>query len=179
MAQWRTIMSVVHRHKWQLCSLQVFKSAMMFTNVHWHKWQLCSLPIFKGAMIYTRDQKVVNGLSVLCPLYTTCVITSNAILWVLSFPCYDWEFWENRQCYRWTGWVSEIYHLKFKDCREVTNYFRGTYWIYPNSIKKNRRMSTCKHQDLNCLTYAQKFPRSLPIYNMSARTHTSALTQHQ
>jgi hypothetical protein len=37
--------------------------------------------------------------------------------------------------------------LKFKTGRNITNHFRGMYRMNPNSIKKNRRMSTCNRWD--------------------------------
>ena len=34
--------------------------------------------------------------------------------------------------------------VEVQDYRKITDHFRGIYRIYPNSMKKNRRMSTCK-----------------------------------
>jgi hypothetical protein len=53
-----------------------------------------------------------------------------------------------------------------QDCRNITDHFRGIYRIYPNFIKENRRMSTCKPVGLAnarmiSTDYAQKSPRSL------------------
>jgi hypothetical protein len=45
----------------------------------------------------------------------------------------------------------EKYRVKVEVCRKSTNHFRGIYRIYPNSIKKNRRMSTCHQLDLQTL----------------------------
>jgi hypothetical protein len=55
--------------------------------------------------------------------------------------------------------------MKFKDCRKITDRFRGIYGMYPNLIKENRRMSTRNWLDLPntriSTDYAQKSPPSL------------------
>ena len=55
--------------------------------------------------------------------------------------------------------------VEVQDCTKITDHYRGIYRIYPNLIKQNRRMSTCKWMDLQTLgsrpVNAQQFPRSL------------------
>ena len=55
--------------------------------------------------------------------------------------------------------------VEVRDCKKITNHFRGICRIYPILIKENRMMSTCNRLDLkNTRTstdYAQKSLRSL------------------
>ena len=41
--------------------------------------------------------------------------------------------------------------VEVEDFRIITHHFRGTYKIYPNSIKGNQRISTCNWLDLQAL----------------------------
>jgi hypothetical protein len=51
---------------------------------------------------------------------------------------------------------------EFQDCRRITDHFRGMYRIYPNLMKKNRRMSTCNWLDLQTLGSQPVMPTNLP-----------------
>jgi hypothetical protein len=51
---------------------------------------------------------------------------------------------ENRQLVTGAPVEFEIYPVTVQNCRNITNHFRGIYRIYPNLIKENQRMSTCK-----------------------------------
>ena len=45
----------------------------------------------------------------------------------------------------------EKWPVEVKDCRKITDHFRGNYRIYPNLLKENRRMPTCNRFDLQTL----------------------------
>ena len=63
---------------------------------------------------------------------------------------------ENRQLV--TDEVVEV-----EDCRKITNHFTGIYRLYPNSIKENRRMSTCNRLELQTLgSQPVTTPKNLP-----------------
>jgi hypothetical protein len=52
--------------------------------------------------------------------------------------------------------------VEVQDCGKMTNHFRGIYRIYPNVIKKNRRMSTCNQMDLQTLGSQPIMPKIFP-----------------
>ena len=55
-----------------------------------------------------------------------------------------------------------------QDCRKITDHCRGIYRIYyPNSIKGNRRMSTCNRLDLQTLGSQLHMPKNLPPITVS------------
>ena len=49
-----------------------------------------------------------------------------------------------------------------QDCRRITGHFGGICRIYPNLIKENRRVSTCKWLDLQTLGSQPIMPKNLP-----------------
>ena len=55
---------------------------------------------------------------------------------------------ENRQIITDEPVEFEKQPIEVQDCRKIANHFRGFHKIYPNIIKKNRRMSTCNRLDL-------------------------------
>ena len=71
---------------------------------------------------------------------------------------------ENRQL------VADMNRLSLRNesvevqyCRKITDHFRGIYRIYPNLMKKNRRMSTCNRLDLQTLgSQPIIMPKNLP-----------------
>ena len=53
--------------------------------------------------------------------------------------------------------------VEFQDCRKITDHFRGIYRIHPNSVKENRRLSTCNRLDLQTLgSRPVMMPKNLP-----------------
>ena len=68
--------------------------------------------------------------------------------------------------YKRTGWLREVTGWSSR-LQEITGHFRGIYRIYPNVIKENWRMSTCKPVELAntriSTGYAQKSPQSLVL----------------
>ena len=52
--------------------------------------------------------------------------------------------------------------VEVQDYRKITNHFRGTYKIYPNLIKENRRISTCNRLELQTLGFQPVKPKNLP-----------------
>ena len=50
---------------------------------------------------------------------------------------------ENRQLFTKEPVEFEKQPVEVQDCMKLTDHFRGIYRIYLNSIKENRRMSTC------------------------------------
>ena len=52
--------------------------------------------------------------------------------------------------------------VEVQDCKKITNHFRRNDRIYPNLIKKNRRMSTCNRLDLQTLGSQPIMPKNLP-----------------
>lgn len=53
--------------------------------------------------------------------------------------------------------------LKFETSKKTTTHFRGTYGIYPNSIKNNPMVSTCNGRlDLGTLGFRLIMPTNLP-----------------
>ena len=64
--------------------------------------------------------------------------------------------------HRWTGWVWEI--TGWSSRLQETDHSRGSYRLYPNSIKENRRMSTCNQLDLQA-------PGSQPIMSKNLPDH--------
>jgi hypothetical protein len=59
--------------------------------------------------------------------------------------------------------------VEVQDCTKFTSCFRGIHRIYPNSIKKNRKMSTCKQLDLQTLGSQLIMPKNLPDHCMTIR----------
>ena len=55
------------------------------------------------------------------------------------------------------------------DFRRITDHFRGIYKIYPNSMKQNRRMSTCNWLDLQILGSQPVMPKNLPDHWLRPR----------
>ena len=53
--------------------------------------------------------------------------------------------------------------VEVQDRKKITDHFRGIYKIYPNSIKENRRMSTCNLLDLQILGSNRICPKISPI----------------
>ena len=45
---------------------------------------------------------------------------------------------------------------------KIIDHFRGTYRIYPNLMKENRRMLTCNRLDLQTLGSQPIMPKNLP-----------------
>ena len=56
----------------------------------------------------------------------------------------------------------ENYPVEVQVCKKITNRFRGIYRIYPNSMKENRRMSTCVWVNLQTLGSQPVIPKNLP-----------------
>ena len=52
--------------------------------------------------------------------------------------------------------------VEIQVCRKTTDRFRGIYRIYPNSVKENRRMSTCNRLNLQTLGSQPVMPKNLP-----------------
>ena len=52
--------------------------------------------------------------------------------------------------------------VEVKDCKKITDHFRGIYKTYPNLIKENRRMSTCNRLDLQTLGSQPIMLKNLP-----------------
>jgi hypothetical protein len=54
---------------------------------------------------------------------------------------------------------------------KITDRFRGIYRIYPNSLKENRRLSTCNRLDLQTLGSQPFMPKNLPDHclNLDAK----------
>ena len=52
--------------------------------------------------------------------------------------------------------------VEVQDCRKITDHFRGIYSVYPNLIKKNRRMPTCNRLDLQTLGSQPIMSNNLP-----------------
>ena len=70
---------------------------------------------------------------------------------------------ENRQLVTNELVEFEILPVKLQDCRKITDHLRGIYRIYPNLIKKNRRLSTYNRLDLQTLGSQPVLPKNLPI----------------
>ena len=62
-------------------------------------------------------------------------------------------------CIAWVGENDQ------RDCRKITDQFRGIYRIYSTLIKENRRMSTCNRLDLQNIRIStdRLCPRIFPI----------------
>ena len=52
--------------------------------------------------------------------------------------------------------------VEAQDYRKIDDHFRGSYRIYPNLIKENRRMSTCNRLDLQTLGFQPIMSKNLP-----------------
>ena len=52
--------------------------------------------------------------------------------------------------------------IEVQNCKKFINHFRGFYRIYPNLIKENQSMSTCKWLDLQTLGSQPVMPKNLP-----------------
>ena len=52
--------------------------------------------------------------------------------------------------------------VEVQDCRKITDHSRAIYRIYPNSMKENRRLSTCNLLDLQTLASQPVMPKTLP-----------------
>ena len=52
--------------------------------------------------------------------------------------------------------------VEVQDCKKITNHFRGIHRIYPDLMKDNRRMLTCKRLDLQALGSQLVMPKNLP-----------------
>ena len=73
---------------------------------------------------------------------------------------------ENRQLVTDESVEFEKQPVAVQDCRENTDHFRGICRIYPNLVKENRRMSTCKRLDLQTLG-------SQPVMQKNCSDHCS------
>jgi hypothetical protein len=69
---------------------------------------------------------------------------------------------QNRQLVTNEPVEVEKYPVEVQDCRKITHHFRGIDSIYPNSMKENRRMSTCNRLDLHTLGSQPIMPKNLP-----------------
>ena len=53
------------------------------------------------------------------------------------------------------------------DCKKFTNHLRGIYRIYPNLVKKDRRLSTGNRLDLQTLgSQPVLMPKNLPDHSV-------------
>ena len=52
--------------------------------------------------------------------------------------------------------------VEVQDCRKIADHFRGIHRIYPNSVKQNRRMSSCNRLDLQTPGSQPVRPKNLP-----------------
>ena len=68
---------------------------------------------------------------------------------------------ENRQLVTDQPVEFEKQPVEVQDDRKITDYFRGIYIIYPNSVKENRRMSTCNRLELQTLGFQPIMPKNL------------------
>ena len=71
-------------------------------------------------------------------------------------------FRENRQLVTDEPVEFEKQPVEGQDCRKITDHFRGICRMYHNSIKENRKMSTCNRLDLETLGYRLVMPKTLP-----------------
>jgi hypothetical protein len=70
---------------------------------------------------------------------------------------------ENRQLVTDEPVEFEKSPVEVQDCRKITDHFRGIYRMYLNSIKENRRMSTCNRLHLQIPLGSQPIgPKNLP-----------------
>ena len=73
---------------------------------------------------------------------------------------------ENRQLVTDEPGEFQKWLVEVQDCRKITGHFRRIFRIYPNVIKKNRRMWTINRLDLQTLGSQPVMPKNLPDHNM-------------
>ena len=68
---------------------------------------------------------------------------------------------ENRQLVTEEPVKFEKQPVEVEDCRKITDHLKGMYRLYVNSIKENRRMSTCNRLHLQTLGSQLVMPKNL------------------
>ena len=81
-------------------------------------------------------------------------------------PTYDWG---KRQLVANEPVEFEKELVEIQDCRKITDHCGGTYRVYPNLIKENRRMSTCNRLHLQTLGTQPVMSKNLPNHSSDYR----------